>query len=611
MPEPLTDEDMAELRELAEAGDRVGYYGVLEEHGYRYGGLARGVVTADQVPGRTANNFFEARAAEQIEEYNELRGVEQGEPGWVDPEISKTKLAELSQDLMERDLQAREDFREAYPERAAAGERLPVEDVQAYHAEAFSETFADILPELTDDAGQQIRPRGISIDAWTPHRALEAQGPSVVGDGPGEGTLDEVRAADAEREALWDTMLDDWRRASPESLVSDGGEYARQQTAAGAKAVFGQEGEVGPYRIDTPDGAGEVVAGTPGHDPGPSGERGFTLGTEGNDVVYTFTGHDSIMAGGGNDRVYAGAGRDLLVLGTGDDIAYPGEGEDLVQGGEGADTLSYRFDTPTTESSTGLYVGDPVFEVTVDGTTMTATAPTVVIGQTVFQDTDRAVEMERYEGSPVSDVVTVESVTTDLYLDGGRGEDTLRGDFPEGSTVSYQGGVVTEGIHANLDYDGVINLPDGQSVYFINFENTELGEIERVTGPDEDMHRIVPTDDAILEFSRDREALAADPGAQADVVSAAFHPEAEAMMTRLYQSEDTHVELAAASTVEGRVIASLQGVHAGDAARIAELESREMQGGETAREAEARAHSEPTNDSWHHESAEDDYGVYA
>lgn len=81
-------------------------------------------------------------------------------------------------------------------------------------------------------------------------------------------------------------------------------------------------------------------------------------GTDQDDVITGFTGHDLIYAGAGNDRittnqgndtVFAGSGNDIILSGVGDDYIYgeagndqliAGSGNDFLFGGAGADTLS-------------------------------------------------------------------------------------------------------------------------------------------------------------------------------------------------------------------------------------------------------------------------------
>ena len=61
----LSQQQIDKLNEHVTAGDRIGYYSQLAEHGYAYAALALGVVRADTLSGRTANAFLEDQAAEQ------------------------------------------------------------------------------------------------------------------------------------------------------------------------------------------------------------------------------------------------------------------------------------------------------------------------------------------------------------------------------------------------------------------------------------------------------------------------------------------------------------------------------------------------------------------
>ncbi|MEP1229963.1 MAG: hypothetical protein ABJG88_04750, partial [Litorimonas sp.] len=317
MPEPLGHPEFAALEEFVDSGDRIGYYGQLEEWGYKYGELARGVVTGDQLSGRTANNFFLDRAEDQLNAYNKENGFERGDEGYASPVIDKTDMAELSQALMQADFETRG----AKGSPNWNGERLTVDTVQRYHADAFREQFNDRIPN-----------DGIDIEAWTPYEALQK------------------RETEEAREELWDNMLNDPAIITAARTL-DLGDYGREQAGSGIGGFLGHEGNVGPYTIDTPNKDGKVIAGT-GSIAGIGGNDGTARnplrGTDGADTITTYTGDDTVSAGGGNDRAYLGSGNDNAHLGIGDDIVAPGTGRDHVDGGAGIDFVDYNtgYDLP-------------------------------------------------------------------------------------------------------------------------------------------------------------------------------------------------------------------------------------------------------------------------
>jgi len=64
-------------------------------------------------------------------------------------------------------------------------------------------------------------------------------------------------------------------------------------------------------------------------------------GGEGDDVVWTTLGNDTLYGEAGADRMHAGDGGDTLVGGAGDDVLHGGDGSDLFlfSEGDGADTI--------------------------------------------------------------------------------------------------------------------------------------------------------------------------------------------------------------------------------------------------------------------------------
>ncbi|MFZ6049905.1 peroxidase family protein, partial [Pseudomonas sp. CR3202] len=71
-----------------------------------------------------------------------------------------------------------------------------------------------------------------------------------------------------------------------------------------------------------------------------TGEDHVVLGgTEGNDILISGIGDDTLYGDGGNDRLEGGDGVDMILGGAGDDIITDQGGDDNLQGGEGNDVI--------------------------------------------------------------------------------------------------------------------------------------------------------------------------------------------------------------------------------------------------------------------------------
>ena len=143
-PVQLTQSDIAALDALQAAGDVVGYYTYLENKGYDYARLARGVVRNDTFNGKIANTFLQNKADEL--------GI-------------AIDLSAINKRLMEEDFTARK----LLVDNSSPLIELPVPTIRDYHTSVFAEF-------------------GLAPQAWT------AYTPTVV-----------ARASD--EEALWDELL--------------------------------------------------------------------------------------------------------------------------------------------------------------------------------------------------------------------------------------------------------------------------------------------------------------------------------------------------------------------------------------------------------------------
>lgn len=136
-------------------------------------------------------------------------------------------------------------------------------------------------------------------------------------------------------------------------------------------------------------------------------------GTVFNDGLYGGVGNDTLLGGAGNDYLIGGLGNDSLDGGDGDDVLNGGLGADHLQGGAGNDTLVADSSDTLIDGGTGynkLFLTD----ATGKGTTFsTATAGVVNINE--------------INGTVGNDTVDASSMTTDLIMRGGLGNDVLAG----------------------------------------------------------------------------------------------------------------------------------------------------------------------------------------
>lgn len=170
----------------------------------------------------------------------------------------------------------------------------------------------------------------------------------------------------------------------------------------------------------------------------------------GDDVVYGYSGNDTINAGSGDDEIHGGTGDDILNGGDGDDTIYGDEGNDTISGGAGADTIYGGEGNDTIEGGEGndtVYGGDGN-DTWLAGTTDSGNDKVYLEG-----GDDTAEVGFLYEASPVTEV-----------LDGGDGEDT----------VAFDSALVDE-------YDIGITLNDTGVATNIGF-NTEVSNFENVRG---------------------------------------------------------------------------------------------------------------------------------
>ena len=171
MPSPLSQTQIDQLATFVTAGDRIGYWQTLAGWGFKYANLALGVVLNDTLNGGIANSF----AAEEASD--------------VSVTMNAASWAQVGQDLMRADFDARVDLHDTSPEIA----ELSVSKIRDYHTQVFSDF-------------------GLPPETWT------AYAPTIV-------------AGPDDEEELWADMLDTEESATS-AFTTDGALFARMALVA-------------------------------------------------------------------------------------------------------------------------------------------------------------------------------------------------------------------------------------------------------------------------------------------------------------------------------------------------------------------------------------------
>lgn len=178
----------------------------------------------------------------------------------------------------------------------------------------------------------------------------------------------------------------------------------------------------------------DVLAGGGNNDTLAGGDADdLLLGEAGNDVMSATQGYDTLLGGGGDDTIYGGRGQDWLIGGAGDDFLLGGEGDDTLSGSTGADTLE---GFKGNDLISGLDIRDDADALQTNLLTSASGATQLAQGLEDYVATNFDVSatpdiLARLDGGLTSANTTDKA---DDVLFGGRGDDTLVGDFSDTMT---------------------------------------------------------------------------------------------------------------------------------------------------------------------------------
>ena len=161
-----------------------------------------------------------------------------------------------------------------------------------------------------------------------------------------------------------------------------------------------------------------------------AGQADTVLAGDGNDSILAGWGNDSVQGQGGNDTIDGGAGLDTIIGGSGNDVIDGGDDSDTIFGSGGADTM-----TGGTGSDTFFVDGEG--DVVHGGTGYDTALWNIGGGITVSMAGWSGVEkIVAFIGN---DVIDGSSQTTDLFMLGREGNDTITGGTGNDAIIGFTG----------------------------------------------------------------------------------------------------------------------------------------------------------------------------
>lgn len=259
--------------------------------------------------------------------------------------------------------------------------------------------------------------------------------------------------------------------------------------------------------------------------------------SRGDAVLSTGRGNDFIHARAGNDTINPGIGNDWVDAGIGNDKIIAGEGMDFINGGDGLDHIDYskiygpiRLPFTTNE---GL-------EIKIDG----SDTQVVKVTPGFFLESDPKIyqldtlkDIEHITGSSRDDVFTVENLSGNMYISGGRGNDTLIINDPEGAfNLDMTGGTYPpEHPRAGESYTGTVS--DGTNTIYLEDKDLNVSiEKPSASMSEAESDAGLELEEAIEILSQDQKTLnqrAEDTGVSTPANEAINHPDALQMFQNL------------------------------------------------------------------------------
>jgi len=139
-----------------------------------------------------------------------------------------------------------------------------------------------------------------------------------------------------------------FHRTDNASLISATTDTVTAQTSPGGLWYSDHAGVVADLRLLATDICAGLTPTIEGDDGGNN-----IIGTDGDDIIFSYGGDDTIDAGLGNDIICSGDGDDTIIAAGGDDRIDVGSGNDTVSGGTGDDLVLGVFGNNTVNGGSG------------------------------------------------------------------------------------------------------------------------------------------------------------------------------------------------------------------------------------------------------------------
>jgi len=203
----------------------------------------------------------------------------------------------------------------------------------------------------------------------------------------------------------------------------------------------------------------------------------YIIGRDGHDYIEGFGGNDILKGGMGNDSIRGGDGGDTIEGEIGNDTLFGDDGDDILIGGAGADNLFGDAGDDTFVISGNDAISDKFYGDS--GADKILVAGTTAVTLAGFNALSSSIEIWEGNGNAVLgtskanifDFSGLDAVTGLLYVDGGKGNDTITGTnfaddlrggagndtlYGGGGSDYVDGGSGNDVLHGNEDDDNLI-----------------------------------------------------------------------------------------------------------------------------------------------------------